>query len=98
MSKEATSLGEVVSSRELTSWAAANVGVTDEGLRGIWPPFLEIIVFQAFFLPFWPFSGGREEHVGNPTKKRRIKAVFLRYPQISLSPHLLSPPFCSTPN
>ena len=44
--------------------------------------------FFALFLPFSPFSGGPEEHLENPMRK---KAFFLRYPRISLNPHLLNP-------
>ena len=36
-------------------WAAANGGVTNGGLRGVWPPFLEIgqnRPFSAFFALF----------------------------------------------
>ena len=47
-------------------WAAAHGGVTNGGLRGVWPPFLEIGLFRPF-LPFSPFLPvGCEEHLGNP--------------------------------
>ena len=41
----------------------------------------------ALFLPFSPFSGGCQEHLANPENG----AFFLRYPRISLNPHLLNP-------
>ena len=67
------------------SWAAANAGVTNGGLRGVWPPFLEIgrnppfLPFFCLFALFW-----REE-----------KGFF---PQISLDflkPPSLKPPFAA---
>ena len=42
-------------------WDAANGGVTNGGLRGVWLPFLEIGQNRPkspFFCPFSPFSGG----------------------------------------
>ena len=45
--------------------------------------------FFALFLPFSPFSGVCQEHLGNPENGK--KGLFLRYPQICLSPHLLNP-------
>ena len=77
----------------LENWSAANGGVTNGGLRGVWPPVLEIgrnRPFSPFFLPFSPFSGGPEEHLGNRGYLRR-KAFFLSLPRISLNPHLLNP-------
>ena len=41
--------------RCLIFWAAANGGVTNGGLRGVWPPFLEIGLFQPFSPFFWLF-------------------------------------------
>ena len=38
---------------------------------------------------FSPFSGGCEEHLGNPENGGK-KAFFLRYPLICLNPHLLN--------
>ena len=38
------------------NWAVANGGVTNGGLRGVWPPFPEIGRKSAFFAPFLPFS------------------------------------------
>ena len=48
----------------------------------------------ALFLPFSPFSGGCQEHLGNP-EKRRKKAFFLRYPRILLTPRGHKPPFAA---
>ena len=31
-----------IHSSNVINWAAANGGVTNGGLRGVWPPFLEI--------------------------------------------------------
>ena len=70
----------------LNIWAAAIGGVTNGGLRGAWPPFLEI----GRILPFSPFSGGCEEHWENPATGGK-RPFSLRYPQICLKPHLLSP-------
>ena len=70
-------------------WAATNGGVTNGGLRGVWPPFLEIgrnRPFSAFFALF-----RRVRRAPGKSRKRRKKALFLRYPQICLSPHLLNP-------
>ena len=42
------------------NWAAANGGVTNGGLRGVWPPFLEIgqnRPFSPIFGLFRPFPG-----------------------------------------
>ena len=44
-------------------------------------------VFVRPFLPFSPFSGGCEEHLGNP-ENGGTKNLF---PQICLSPHLFNP-------
>ena len=60
------------------SWAAANGGVTNKGLRVPGRPSRK----SALVAPFLPFS---------PFLKRREKAFFLRYPQICLNPHLLNP-------
>ena len=45
------------------SWSAANGGVANGGLRGVWPPVLDIGRNWLFhlFLPFSPFSGGPEK-------------------------------------
>ena len=42
-------------------WSAANGGVTNGGLRSVWPPVLEIgrnRPFSPFFCLFWPFPEG----------------------------------------
>ena len=68
-------------------WSAAN-----GGLRGVWPPVLEIgrnRPFSPFFCLFCPFPEGRR--APGKSRKRRKKAFFLRYPGISLNPHLLNP-------
>ena len=72
---------------EVFDWAAANGGVTNGGLRGVWPPFLEIgrnRPFSPFFCLFSPFSGGCKEHLGNPENggKRPFSSDHL------LNPHL----------
>ena len=72
-------------------WAAANGGVTNEGLRGVWPPFLEIgrnRPFSAFFTPFLEGPNGTWK-----IQKTEEKGLF---PQISsdlLKPPSLKPPF-----
>ena len=74
------------------NWAAANGGVTNEGLRGVWPPFLEIgqnQPFPSFFCLFRPFQ--RAQRAPGKSRKLRKKAFFLRYPKICLNPHLLNP-------
>ena len=71
------------------SWAAANGGVTNGGLRGVWLPFLEIgrtRPFSAFCALF-----RRVRKAPGKSRKRRKKALILRYPQICLNPHLLNP-------
>ena len=52
--------------------------------------------FFALFLPFSPFSAffalfRRVRRAIGKSRKRRKKAFFLRYPRISLNPHLLNP-------
>ena len=73
-------------------WAAANGGVTSGGLRGVWPPFLEI----GRNRPFSPFSAlsavfWRVQRAPGKSRKQRKKAFFLRYPRICLNPTLLNP-------
>ena len=73
-------------------WAAANGGVTNGGLRGVWPPFPEIgwnRPFSPFFCLFRPFPEGAKSTL--KIRKTEEKAFFLRYPRISLNPHLLNP-------
>ena len=86
--------------RFVISLAAAIGGVTNGGLRGVWPPFLKIgrnRPFSPFFCLFRPFPEGAKSTWGK-SRKRRKKAFLLRYPQICLNPHLLNPPICGTPN
>ena len=79
-------------SQETKHWSAANGGVTNGGLRGVWPPVLEIgrnRPFVPFFCLFRPFPEGP-----NSTwkiQKTEEKGLFLKYPRICLNPHLLNP-------
>ena len=61
--------------KESLFWAAANGGVTNGGLRGVWPPFLEIGRNR-------PKSGGCEERLGNPENggKRPFSSDILGFP------------------
>ena len=76
--------------------AAANGGVTNGGLRGVWPPFLEIgrnRPFSPFFCLFRPFSEGAKSTW--EIQKTEEKGLF---PQISsnlLKPPSLKPPFAA---
>ena len=78
-------------------WAAANGGVTNGGLRGAWPLFLEIgrnRPFSPFFCLFRPFPEGVKSTWQIP-KKTEEKGLF---PQISsdlLNPPSLKPPFAA---
>ena len=77
------------------SWAAANGGVTNGGLRGVWPPFrksAEIGLFRPFST-FSPFSGGCEEHLENP--ENGGKRPFPQISSDSLKPPSLKPPFAA---
>ena len=64
--------------RSILGGAAANGGVTNGGLRGVWPPFPEI----GRNRPFSPFSGGPEEHLENPENggKRPFSSDILGFP------------------
>ena len=87
----ATSGGLCLSPKD---WAAANGGVTNGGLRGVWPPFLEIgrnRPFSPFFCLFRPFPEGAKGTW--KIQKTEEKGLF---PQISsdlLKPPSLKPPF-----
>ena len=76
--------------------AAANGGVTNGGLRGVWPPFLEIgrnRPFSPFFCLFRPFPEGAKSTW--EIQKTEEKGLF---PQISsdlLKPPSLKPPFAA---
>ena len=80
------------------NWAAANGGVTNGGLRGVWPPFLEIgrnRPFFPFFCLFCPFPQGAKSTW--EIQKTEEKGPF---PQISsdlLKPPSLKPPFAALP-
>ena len=75
-------------------WAAASGGVTNGGLRGVWPPFPEIgrnRPFSPFFCLFRLFPEGP-----NSTKESRISEEKGLFPQISSDlrkPPSLKPPF-----
>ena len=77
-------------------WAAANGGVTNGGLRGVWPPFLEIgrnRPKSPFFCLFRPFPEGAKSTW--EIQKTEEKGLF---PQISsdfLKPPSLKPPFAA---
>ena len=78
------------------SWSAANGVVTNGGLRGAWPPVLEIgrnRPFSPFFCLFLPFPEGTKSTW--KIKKTEEKGLF---PQISsdfLKPPSLKPPFAA---
>ena len=78
------------------NWAAANAGVTNGGLRGVWPPFQEIgrnRPFSPFFCLFYPFPEGPKSTW--EIQKTEEKGLF---PQISsdfLKPPSLKPPFAA---
>ena len=78
------------------SWAAANGGVTNGGLRGVWLPFLEISRNRPkspFFCLFRPFPEGPKST--REIQKTEEKGLF---PQISsdfLKPPSLKPPFAA---
>ena len=82
-----------------TNWTAANGGVTNGGLRGVWPPFLEIgrnRPFSPFFCLFRSFPVGAKSTW--EIQKTEEKGLF---PQISsdlLKPPSLKSPICGTPN
>ena len=77
-------------------WAAANGGVTNGGLRGVWPPFSEIgrnRPFSPFFCLFRPFP----EDAKSTWKIQKTEEKGL-FPQISsdfLKPPSLKPPFAA---
>ena len=77
-------------------WSAANGGVTNGSLRGVWPPLLEIgrnRPFSPFFCLFRPFPEGP-----NSTWKIQKTEEKGLFPQISLDllkPPSLKPPFAA---
>ena len=77
----------------LRTWAAANGGVTNGGLRGVWPPFPEIGRNRPFSPFFRPFPEGAKSTW--EIQKTEEKGLF---PQISsdlLKPPSLKPPFAA---
>ena len=82
--------------RKLENWSAASGGVTNGGLRGVWPPVLEIgrnRPFSPFFCLFRPFPEGLKSTW--KIQKTEEKGLF---PQISsdfLKPPSLKPPFAA---
>ena len=84
---------------DMNLWAAANGGVTNGGLRGVWPPFLEIgqnRPFSPFFCVFRPFPEGAKGTW--EIQKTEEKGLF---PQISsdfLKPPSLKHPFAAPQN
>ena len=90
------SAGLLLWAQSLKIWAAANGGVTNGGLRGVWPPFPEIgrnRPFPPFFCLFRPFQEGLKSTW--KIQKTEEKGLF---PQISsdlLKPPSLKPPFAA---
>ena len=88
--------GKDPDSKVWVCWAAANGGVTNRGLRGVWPPSPEIgrnRPFSPFFCLFRPFPEGWKSTL--KTQKTEEKGLF---PQISsdlLKPPSLKPPFAA---
>ena len=82
--------------RKLENWGAANGVVTNGGLRGVCPPFLEIgrnRPFSPVFCLFRPFP----EAPDNTWKIQKTEEKGL-FPQISsdlLKPPSLKPPFAA---
>ena len=81
---------------DMDNWAAANGGVTNGGLRGVWPPFLEIgqnRPFSPIFCPFRPLPEGAK----STWEIQKTEETYL-FPQISSDflKHLLNP-ICGTP-
>ena len=80
--------------QQWVTWAAANGGVTNGGLRGVWPPFPKIgrnRPFSPFSCLFRPFPEGAKSTW--KIQKTEEKGLF---PQISsdlLKPPSLKPPF-----
>ena len=77
-------------------WAAANGGVTNGGLRGVWPPFLEISrnrPFSPFFCLFRPFPEGAKS--AWEIQKTEEKGPFPQISSDSLKPPSLKPAFAA---
>ena len=56
-----------------TCWSAANGGVTNGGLRGVWPPVPEIGRNRPFFCLFRPFPEGPETRAPENSKENHQK-------------------------
>ena len=77
-------------------WAAANGGVTNGGLRGVWPPFLEIgrnRPFSPFFCLFRRFPEGAKSTW--ETQRTEEKGLFPQITSAFLKPPSLKPPFAA---
>ena len=78
------------------AWAAANGGVTNGGLRGVWPPFPEIgrnRPFLPFFCLFRPFPEGAKSTW--EIQKTEEKGLFPHISTDFLKPPSLKPPFAA---
>ena len=71
-------------------WAATNRGVTNRGLRGVWPPFLEIGLFHPFSPLFALYRRAREHP---EIQKKEENGLFLRISSDFLKPPSLETPF-----
>ena len=83
-------------SRPALVWAAANGGVTNGGLRGVWPPFPEIgrnRPFSPFFCLFRPFPEGLKSTW--KIQKTEEKGLFPQIFSDFLKPPSLKPPFAA---
>ena len=77
-------------------WSAANGGVTNGGLRGVWPPVLEIgrnRPFPPFFCLFRPFPEGPKR--AWKIQKTEEKGLFSQISSDLLKPPSLKPPFAA---
>ena len=75
------------------NWSAANGGVTNGGLRGVWPPVLEIGQNRPkspFFCLFRPFPEG-------PNSTWKIKKTEEKGLSPQISSDLLKPPSLKSP-
>ena len=75
-------------------WAAANGGVTNGGLRGVWPPLLEIGPNRPFSPAFFaPFSGGAKRIW--EIQETQEQGLFHHLSSDSLKTPSLKPPFAA---
>ena len=89
-----SSCGPSLRDKALRNWAAANGAVTNGGIRGVWPPFLEISRNRPFS-PFFCLSVSGGPNSTWEIQKTEEKGLF---PQISsdfLKPPSLKPPFAA---